>query len=363
MEYFDFKYSFVGKKERNYEIFFTFTQGSNTSRYMRYNFNNDKIEIMSSGIARLVGMTIEREEKEAKGVPLRALYSMSDEGKVETTKKCDKKYSNCKYDNTEFISEWKLFYDTIDIDAFYATKKILARNTYNKNWDIYLKTPSANVLLATYPDSYLFSYFSGVTPYQPISFLDIITKEEIFTDAKCILQRNSKIPTNNREVFKLLSPYIIVYDDKIEIYNENLDKSPANGICGNNDRKMVPEFIGPKNCIYNDAQMFAASWTGQSDDCDATTLEEYRKGIDHFQADCKPYQKNIQDIQMNERCLVFQWKISTFNETNYCISAKPLPFCLEKCQTNKYKRVKSYGTLFYIKLKDLITGINLEKSF
>ncbi|RXG59743.1 hypothetical protein Avbf_14436 [Armadillidium vulgare] len=86
--------------------------------------------------------------------------------------------------------------------------------------------------------------------------------------------------------------------------------------------------------------MFAASWTGQSDDCDAATLEEYRKGVDHFQADCKPYQKNIQDVQMNERCLVFQWKISTFNETNYCISAKPLPFCLEKCQTNKYKRVK-----------------------
>ncbi|RXG73756.1 Hemolymph clottable protein [Armadillidium vulgare] len=149
-----------------------------------------------------------------------------------------------------------------------------------------------------------------------------------------------KIPTRKIETFNVRSPFIIVYDDKIEIYNEKLEKSPANGICGNNDGRMIPELIGPKRCIYNDAQMFAASWTGQSDHCGAATLEEFRKGVDQFQADCKSYQKNIRDIQMNKRCLVFQWKISTFNETNYCISAKPLPFCLEKCQTNKYKRVK-----------------------
>ncbi|RXG73755.1 hypothetical protein Avbf_09792, partial [Armadillidium vulgare] len=100
-------------------------------------------------------------------------------------------------------------------------------------------------------------------------------------------------------IFKFLmlnTPHVIVYKDKIEIYNEYIEKSPANGICGNNDGRMIPEFIGPKHCIYNDAQMFAASWTGQSDHCGAATLEEFRKGVDHFQADCKNYQKNIQDI-------------------------------------------------------------------
>ncbi|KAB7495672.1 Hemolymph clottable protein [Armadillidium nasatum] len=132
---------------------------------------------------------------------------------------------------------------------------------------------------------------------------------------------------------------IIVSKNKIEYY-KTTRRLKSNGICGSDYGKSIPELVGPKKCVYDDSQMFTASWTGESENCDAAVLKEYRKEVEDFQTKCKPYDGQPIESVVNPRCLFFGWKILTISDHSYCISANPLPFCSSQCDIKKVKTVE-----------------------
>ena len=95
---------------------------------------------------------------------------------------------------------------------------------------------------------------------------------------------------------EILGELKVKLTDHAEISITDLYKNEMCGVCGNYDDEIgYADFVGPKQCLYNNFNDLIASWASESDECDLYTLMDMKMDVTDAMKDCEKCPEYVHD--------------------------------------------------------------------